>query len=77
MSVQGARGANITVDTLCGIMLDVSRGSEVERYAAVNDLILSVYEQKCQDFKYENMISELSQTTWNSSASEGGMYYVL
>ena len=70
---QSARGTNITVDTLCNIMSDVSRGSEVERYAAVNDLILNVYEQKCQDFKYENMIAELSQTAWNSSASEGGM----
>jgi len=73
VGLQSARGTNITVDTLCGIMSDVSRGSEVERYAAVNDLILNVYEEKCQDFKYENMISELSQTTWNSSVSEGGM----
>jgi len=71
-SVQGARGTNITVDTLCGIMSDASRGSEVERYAAVNELIMNVYEQKCLDFKYENMISQLSQTTWNTSASEGG-----
>ena len=53
-------------------MSDTSRGSEVERYAAVNELIMNVYEQKCLDFKYENMISQLSQTTWNTSASEGG-----
>jgi len=53
-------------------MSDVSQGSEVERYAAVNDLILNTYEQKCQDFKYAKMISELSGTDWNNSASEGG-----
>ena len=69
---QNVPGTNITIDTLCGIMSDVSRGGEVERYAAVNDLILNTYEQKCQDFKYANMISELSRTDWNSSASEGG-----
>jgi len=67
------RGTKITIDTLCNIMSDVSRGTEVVRYAAVNDLILNTYEQKCQDFKYSNMVSELSQTNWNSSASEGGM----
>ena len=70
---QNARGTNITIDTLCGIMSDVSRGDEVGRYAAVNDLILNTYEQKCQDFKYANMISELTQINWNGSASEGGM----
>jgi len=70
---QSVRGTNITIDTLCGIMSDDSRGDEVERYAAVNNLILNTYEQKCQDFKYANMISELSQTNWNGSASEGGM----
>ena len=70
--MEGARGTNITVSTLCAIMSDVSRGHEVDRYAAVNDLILNVYDQKCQDFKYDNMISQLSGTAWNSSASEGG-----
>ena len=69
---QGARGTNTTVDTLCSIMSDTTRGSDVERYAAVNQLILNIYEQKCQDFKYEIMISQLRQTAWNSSASEGG-----
>ena len=67
------RGTNITIDTLCGIMSDVLRGTNVERYAAVNDLILNTYEQKCQDFKYAKMINELSSNNWNSSASEGGM----
>jgi len=66
------RGTNITVSTLCEIMSDETRGSQVQRYAAVNELLLGVYEQKCQDFKYANMIADLRQTTWNSSASEGG-----
>ena len=54
-------------------MSDVSRGSEVERYATVNDLILNTYQQKCLDFNYAKMVSELRDTAWNSSASEGGM----
>jgi len=53
-------------------MCNDSGGTEVDRYAAVNDLILNTYEQKCQDFKYANMISELSQLSWNSSVAEGG-----
>ena len=72
---QGAVGTNITIDVICRIMTDKSQGSEVERYARVNQLILATYSQKCQDFKYANIISELTQTDWNSSASEGGIIF--
>ena len=71
---QSTRGTNITINTLCDIMSDTSRGGVVERYAAVNDLILNTYEQKCQDFNYAKMINELTRNDWNSSASEGGRY---
>jgi pimeloyl-ACP methyl ester carboxylesterase len=73
---EGAKGVNITIDTICGIMVDSSHGSELDRYAAVNDLILRTYEQKCQDFKYKKMITDLSQTSWDSSASEGGRQWM-
>ncbi|XP_005092643.1 putative serine protease K12H4.7 [Aplysia californica] len=69
---EGAVGTNITIDTLCGIMTDTSKGSPTERYAAVNSLMLKTYSQKCQDFKYDKMIDEMRQTQWNSSAAEGG-----
>ena len=72
--IQGAIGTNITIDVVCGIMTNSSYGSELDRYAAVNSLILDIYSQKCLDFKYNKMISDLQQTGWNSTASEqGGM----
>ena len=69
---EGAIGANITIQTLCDIMTSEKIGNERERYAAVNDLILKTYSQKCVDFRYKNMIKELQATSWESSASEGG-----
>ncbi|KAK3589932.1 hypothetical protein CHS0354_034949 [Potamilus streckersoni] len=69
---EGAIGTNITIDTVCGIMGDESIGTALQRYAAVNKLLLDTYFQKCMDFKYDKMISDLKKTNWNSSASEGG-----
>ena len=65
-------GTNITIDTLCGVMTNKSLGQEIYRYAAVNNLILHTYEQKCLDFSYANMINYLKKTAWNSSAGKGG-----
>lgn len=69
---EGALATNITVDTLCNIMNDDSRGDPVNRYADVNSLLLSAYSEKCLDFSYKGMIDDLSKTDWNSSAGEGG-----
>lgn len=69
---EGAVGTNITVDTLCDIMTDTSNGSPLERYAMVNTLIMKTYDEDCQDFKYDKMIDSMRETSWNSSAAEGG-----
>lgn len=41
-------------------------------YAAVNDIILNTYEQKCLDSSYQSTINQLKQTQWNESAAVGG-----
>jgi pimeloyl-ACP methyl ester carboxylesterase len=69
---EGAIGTNITIDVLCAIMSDTSKGSSMDRYAAVNSLILDTYSQSCQDFKYSNLVQNMRKTAWTSSASEGG-----
>lgn len=69
---EGALGTNITTDTLCGIMTDGGVGDELHRYAAVNSLLMGVYSEKCQDFKYSKMIDSMKEVAWNSSAAEGG-----
>jgi hypothetical protein len=58
-------------------MTDASIANAVDRYAAVNKVILTTYQQECLDFKYDKMIDTLKQTDWNSSASEGGMMPLL
>ncbi|XP_061194515.1 putative serine protease F56F10.1 [Saccostrea echinata] len=73
---EGAIGTNITIDTICGIMTDESTGSPVERYAKVNDLMLSTYSQKCLDNSFNSMIKELQNVSWNASASEGGRQWM-
>ena len=71
--LQGAVGTNITIDVLCEIMTDFTRGSPVQRYADVNTLIMSTYSQKCLDFTYKKLIADMQNTDWASSAGEGGM----
>lgn len=65
----------MTIETICGIMMDEKSGSPIERYARVNDLMLSTYSQKCLDNSYDKMITELQNVAWNASASEGGKIY--
>jgi pimeloyl-ACP methyl ester carboxylesterase len=69
---EGAVGTNVTIDVICGVMTNEANGSPLDRYAAVNKLILDTYGQKCVDYKYDNFIKTLQATEWNSSASEGG-----
>ena len=73
LHIQGAIGTNITIDTLCGMMTNKSLGQTLYRYAAVNNLTLDTYGEKCLDFSYAGMINELKQIEWrNTSADFGG-----
>nr|CAD7395996.1 unnamed protein product [Timema cristinae] len=74
---EGSRGTNITIDVVCELMSDETIGPAVTRYAAVNSLLLDAYNQTCTDFSYDNMIRSLRNTSWNSSASEGGIRKVI
>ena len=65
-------GTNITISTLCGIMNNVNLGNALERYAEVNSLLLKTYGEACLDSSYKSMVTSLQNTSWSSSASEGG-----
>ncbi|XP_052232753.1 putative serine protease F56F10.1 [Dreissena polymorpha] len=73
---EGALGTNITIDTLCEIMTDFTRGDPVQRYADVNSLTLKTYGQTCLDYTYTKMIADMKKTDWNSSAGEGGRQWM-
>lgn len=69
---KSAKLKNVTIDTVCDIMVNQTIGPPVTRLAAVNGLILDTYEQKCLDFKYDNMVNELRNISWKSETAEGG-----
>ncbi|KAF4532425.1 hypothetical protein B566_EDAN003878 [Ephemera danica] len=73
---EGAKDANLTIDTVCDMMDDTSLGSVVSRYAAVNSHMLDIYDEKCLDFKYEKMIQEYRNTSWDASTAEGGRQWL-
>lgn len=71
---KGAVGTNITINTLCDIMNNNDLGDPLARYAKVNSLILQTYGANCLDSSYNNLIASLRNTSWSSSASEGGKH---
>lgn len=73
---EGVKGTNITIDTLCEIMLDESKGPAITRYAAINSLALEVHEEECLDHTYESMIKELRATSWENNTDIGGRSWI-
>lgn len=69
---KSAKLKNVTIDVVCDIMVNQTIGAPVTRLAAVNSLLLDTYDQKCLDFKYENMVNELRNVSWKSETAEGG-----
>jgi hypothetical protein len=47
---------------------------EYNRFVMVNQMILSISNLTCLDVDYAEMIADLRNATWNSSASEGGTF---
>ncbi|XP_029634017.1 putative serine protease K12H4.7 [Octopus sinensis] len=70
------KGTNITITTLCNIMTNKNYGPPIDRYARVNQLMLKTQEEECLDFSYKEMIKDLRETSWNSSAAEGGRQWI-
>nr|APA33879.1 seminal fluid protein [Nilaparvata lugens] len=60
--------SNVTIETLCDIMMNEKLGTPVERYARVNEIM---HDESCNDFQYDSEIKELQQTEWNKNTSEG------
>ncbi len=69
---EGAVDTNVTIEVLCDTMNFKTIGDPLKRYAAVNDIILNTYSQKCLDASYNSLISQLQKTSWNDSAAVGG-----
>lgn len=61
---------NVTIDDLCDVMVNVSLGSPLDRYAAVNHF-LNFGEPI--DANFSGQVEDMRETLWNSSAVDEGM----
>lgn len=46
-------------------------GAQIDRLAAVNDLLLKQDNQTCLDYKYDKMVAEMRNTSWDSEMASG------
>nr|XP_033815340.1 putative serine protease K12H4.7 isoform X1 [Geotrypetes seraphini] len=73
---EGVKGTNITIQVLCDIMTDSTFGTPYNRYAAVVHLMLEALEMKCMDTSYKKYVQEMTNTTWQGTAADGGRQWV-
>uniref|UniRef100_A0A336K475 CSON000635 protein n=1 Tax=Culicoides sonorensis TaxID=179676 RepID=A0A336K475_CULSO len=64
--------SKVTIDDLCNIMVNTTIGAPVSRLAEVNNMMLNIGNETCLDFKYDKMIDELKNVSWDAESSEGG-----
>jgi len=63
---------SLTIDLLCDTMMNGHVGDPLQRYAAVNNILLEMGDQTCLDASYDNFIKEMKAVSWNESAAVGG-----
>ncbi|XP_040063933.1 putative serine protease K12H4.7 [Ixodes scapularis] len=69
---EGGNGS-ITIDTLCDKMTDPhDQLSPLEKFAAVNSLLLNATGQKCLDYDYDTFINSMREIEFNSTQGAGG-----
>lgn len=74
---QSSQTANITIETICDILVDEKIGKSIDRLAYVSNMILNATKEKCLDYRYDKMIHELRNITWASEQAEGGNVFKL
>nr|KAF7435023.1 hypothetical protein H0235_003214 [Vespula pensylvanica] len=71
-----SRMANLTIDDACNILLNEKIGIPIDRLAYISNMILNASKEKCLDFRYDKMIHELRDVTWDSEGAEGGRQWI-
>lgn len=69
--------ATITIDDVCDIMVNSTIGAQIDRLAAVNELLLDQSKEKCLDYKYDKMIQLMRNTSWHSDMANGSKIIVI
>ncbi|XP_060847283.1 putative serine protease K12H4.7 [Rhopalosiphum padi] len=62
----------VTLETLCDIMVNKTIITALDRYADVNNKLLSINNLTCTEYVYKKMIDSYLNTSWNSDSAAGG-----
>ncbi|XP_057694055.1 thymus-specific serine protease [Corythoichthys intestinalis] len=73
---EGIVGTNITIKVLCAVMADTSLGDPYARYVAVAQLMMDTFSMKCLDASFNNNLRDMTNTSWEGPAAEGGRQWV-
>ncbi|XP_032679651.1 putative serine protease K12H4.7 [Odontomachus brunneus] len=73
---QDSGTVNITIDTICDILVDNKLEKPIDRLAYVNSMVLNATKEKCLDYRYSNMIHLLRNISWTSEQMDGGRQWV-
>lgn len=65
-----------TIDDLCAQMINRGIGRPIERYSAVNKMMLAKNNLTCLDVSYKNMIIELRNATYDDTEGAGGRQWM-
>lgn len=63
--------SRISIDDVCGIMCNQTIGPPVTRLGDVHRMILADSKEKCFDYKYDKMIQEMKNISWDSEVADG------
>lgn len=69
--------SEITIDEVCDIMTiqESPMDTSLDRYAAVNKLLLSVSNTTCLSYKYQEYIKAMQKTDWKSANENGRQWF--
>ncbi|XP_038129050.1 thymus-specific serine protease [Cyprinodon tularosa] len=73
---EGVQGTNVTIKVLCGVMGNTSMGDPYSRYVAVARLMMDTFSMKCLDSSFNNYVRDMTNTSWDGPAAEGGRQWV-
>lgn len=62
---------DVNIDSICAVLTNETLGQPLERVAAANKLIMLALEEECLDYKYDVMIADWRNVSWESEAAEG------
>lgn len=62
---------HVSIDDVCDLMCNQTIGAPVTRLAAVNSLLLKENGQKCLDYKYDKMVHDMKNISWDSEVASG------